>query len=454
MINSKRIAKEFLDSNFLVSMRIKFNHLVLLKHEIFWVTFGQIVTFLGSFLGMKLLTNIMRPEGYGLLALGITIAGLLGMFIYGPIGHVVLRFFSVCREKGELSAYFFVLKRAHVVLGILLLVLISLAGILTNSWAGGKWALLVVMSLLFGVVSGVSGFFTSLQSAIRQRKVVALHQSIDAWLRPVLAIGLLYLFCNNVYFALLGYLMGSLVVVFSQYTFALNNAYIKKYWKGVIPAKNTVQDKSREFFRYASPFVLWACFSAISAYSDRWILQGFFGEKEVGFYVVLYQIANAPIALIVGVINQFILPIIFERAGAMTEISQAESSERLLFLAVIVSIIVMLPIIIITYFFSEPLIGLLTSPVFTEHHQVLWVVSLGLVLCNVGHILISKGFYCNQPRIYTWPTVIKACSFLVLAYFLVKNFGFSGVAIALCVSSLLYLIAIIIVNRRLVGVSS
>ena len=93
-----------------------------LRHELAWVVTGQLLAFLGGFAGIKILTNVLGPEGYGQLALGLTIAGLLNMFVYGPIGQVVLRFFSVYRERGELSIYFTILKNAHITSAVLLVV--------------------------------------------------------------------------------------------------------------------------------------------------------------------------------------------------------------------------------------------------------------------------------------------------------------------------------------------
>lgn len=448
MINSKRIAKNFLQSNIL-PIKIRLNQLSHVRHEMIWVVVGQILAFLGAFAGIKILTTVMQPEGYGQLALGITIAGLLNMFIYGPVGQVVARFFSVCHEKNELRVYFFILKKAHIACGLMLLVFICLAAILTNVWAGGKWALLVIMASLFGIVSGINVSFLSLQGAIRQRKVVALHQGIDAWLRPALAIAALYLFRNSVYFALLGYILGTFTITLSQWVFAMKNTAVKEHWNGTSPDKKVVRANIQEFYAYANPFILWAGIAAVSMYADRWILQGLFGTEEVGVYVAIYQIANAPIALLVGMITQFILPIIFERAGVLTSAAQAESSARLLNQTVIVSVIIILPIIAVTFFFSESLVGLLTSSVFTEHHRVLWVITLGLVLYNVGQLLVSKGLYCNQPQIYIWPKAIQGGSFLILAYFLAKHLGIPGLAVALCGSSLLYLTVILLVNRRL-----
>lgn len=432
-----------------LTMKIRLNQLSHVRHEMIWVVVGQTLAFLGAFAGIKILTNVMQPEGYGLLALGMTIAGILNMFIYGPIGQVVARFFSVCHKKNELDVYFFILKKAHIACGLMLLAFVCFAAILTDIWAGGKWALLVIMASLFGIVSGINVSFLSLQGAIRQRKVVALHQGIDAWLRPSLAIAAFYLFSNSVYFALSGYILGTLMITLSQWVFALKNAAVKGHWNGIPPDKNTVRANVQEFYAYANPFILWAGIAAVSVYADRWILQGLFETEKVGVYVAIYQIANAPIVLLFGMINQFILPIIFERAGALTSVAQAESSARLLYQAAIVSAVVMLPVIAVSFFFSKQLVGLLTSSIFTEHHHALWVITLGLVLFNVGQLLVSKGLYCNQPRIYLWPKAMQGGTFLILAYFLARHLGILGVAAALCGSSLLYVTGILFVNRQL-----
>ncbi len=79
--------------------------------EASWVATGQALSFLGGLIGIKLLTNVMSPESYGELALGLSIAGMVNMFLFGPLGQVVLRFHSICNEKGILDSYSRVLIR-------------------------------------------------------------------------------------------------------------------------------------------------------------------------------------------------------------------------------------------------------------------------------------------------------------------------------------------------------
>lgn len=405
--------------------------------------------FVGSFIGIKVLTNLLEPAEYGRLALGLTIAGFINLYIYGPLGSVVTRYFVVCRERGELNIYFSILKRAHKFLAIILPLLALVAGGVTGLYAGPQWALIVIFASLYGVVGGINISYQALQSVVRQRKIVALHQGADVWLRTVLSILLLYMFQKSGYTALIGYLLGTLLITLSQAAFALRNSEIRKDWKSPLPGGVRQKESVREFFAYAAPFVVFAGFSAISAYADRWVIQGMFGVQEVGIYAAVYQIANAPISIFFAMQNQFMVPIIYERAGAMTSASQAVSSFQAVRMMVLLSSGVVLVIVVFSALFSEPLMRLLTSKVFSLYHDMLWITTLGLSIFNIAQIFCIKGFYYNKPQAYFWPKGAQAISFCLLAYFLAKGFGIIGIPYALCISSVIYGAAILLVNRRI-----
>jgi O-antigen/teichoic acid export membrane protein len=420
-----------------------------LRHEMAWIVTGQFLGFVGGFIGIKVLTNIMGPKGYGQLALGLTIAGLFNMYVYGPIANVVARFFVVYRERGHLRVYFAVLKKSHSVLAIILSGLAFLASGITGLLLGREWALIVLISSFYGVVSGINNSYLSLQSAIRQRKIVALHQGADVWLRIGLSIVLLLLFNKSGYFSLLGYLLGTFIVTISQGIFALKNDEIHKNWHSNALDTELKIKSFREFSGYAGSFAIFAVFGSISTYSDRWIIQGLFGVGVVGIYAAIYQIAASPINIFFTMVNQLMVPIVFERAGAMTSAAQAESSAKLVRLTLFISSLVVVFVTLVSYFISEPLVKILTNATFSQYHNILWISVLGLSIFNMGQLLAIKGLYCNQPKIYFWPKTWQAISFVILAYYMAKLMGVTGVALALCISSIIYLIAVMYVNGRI-----
>ena len=389
------------------------------------------------------------PEGYGQLALGITIAGLINMFVYGPFGQVVLRFFSVYRERGELNVYFYVLKKIHIASGLLLIGCVAVASAPIFWWFGADWAMLVLMTSLFGIVTGFYSSFLFLQGALRQRKMVALHQAAEAWLRPALGVAALMVFGCGTPIVFLGFIVGTLLVVLSQWAFSSRSEIIRRHWNAPAP-ENTIQNKAtREFFAYAGPLSKFAVFSTISIYADRWMLQGLFGVNQVGIYVALYQIANAPVALLFNSATRLMEPIIFARAGTMTNTTQAITANRLLYKMIVVFSLLMVPIVIAAYSFGEPLVRILTSTAFSGYAGVLWIMTAGISMFYMGQLLTIKGMNFHRPGIYILPKAVQAGVFLVLIYFLARYFGLAGVAVSICISSLLYIVMVIVVNRRL-----
>jgi len=431
------------------SLKPLFDRIWNLRHEMTWILLGQFLGFIGGFIGIKVLTNLMGPNGYGQLALGLTIAGIFNTYVYGPVANVVIRFFAVYRERGQLGSYFSILRKSHRMIALGGICLAIAASGCTGYFLGGEWALIILLSCLYGVASGINVSFLSLQNAIRQRKIVALHQGADVWLRIGLSIALLFLFSNSSCFALLGYLVGTLLVTISQRIFALKNETIRNNWN--LPAPDPVVERQsfKEFSGYATSFMIFAVFASFSLYADRWILQGLFGSSAVGIYAAIYQIAASPVNIFFTMVSQLIVPIVFERAGTMTNTSQMENSGRLLRQTILASSLVAIVITVVAYLFSEPLVRILTNATFAENHNLLWIIAMGLCLFNLGQQLTIKGLSFNQPRVYLWPKILQAASLFILGYFLARYFEITGVAWAVCLSSIVHLVAVLAVNRRL-----
>ena len=423
-----------------------------LQGELAWIIVGQILGFIAGFAGVKILTNQMGAAGYGQLALGLTIAGVIHLFVYGPLANVVSRYFVAYRERGDLSLYFPALRSIYGKLAVLLPLFSALAAAIVYVKAGQFWAVIILLSCLLGIASGVNASFTSLQSAIRQRKVVALHQGADSWLRITLAVLFVVFGGKNGGWAILGYLVGTILIVISQRFFALRNEDIAGNWNG-LPSNNRerLDECRREFRNYALPFVFFAVFAMVSMYGDRWVLQALNGESAVGIYAAIYQIAAAPVNIFFAMVNQLMVPIVFERAADMSKEVNVTESAALLRVTVIFSSVSALLIVLIAACFSEPLVRLITNAEFARYHQLLWVSVMGLSLFHIAQISTMKGLNYNQPRIYFWPKVAQAASFLVFGYLLAKPFPLVGVAYSVCFSSAIYLIAVLIVNRRLVS---
>lgn len=418
-----------------------------LRGEMGWVFAGQGIAFIGSFVGIKVLTNTLGPAGYGQLALGLSIAGILNLYLYGPVSNVVARFFSVYRERGQLPSYFAVLKDIHRKLALIVMSIgVVVAAIFLEVFSRVDWSYAIAAATAFGIVTGINASYNALQSAVRQRKVVAIHQGVEVWLRTGIAV-LLVMWGGAGAAALTGYAIGTFLITISQSKIIHRNNEIAENWK--IKGSEVAVGTFSEFRKYATSFMIFSGFAAISMYGDRWIIQGLFTESDVGIYAAIFQIASAPVAFLFTVINQFVTPIIFESVGSCTSKQNFAKGMRILWCSVVVSTIIMFFITLLTFFYASDIVKIMTNEDFVRYSSILWLGVAGQFLFNIGQLIATKGLALNKPRIYLIPKFTQAVSFLIFGFWLCKNIGVIGVAIAFVISSIAHLLLIIRINSNI-----
>jgi O-antigen/teichoic acid export membrane protein len=282
---------------------------------------------------------------------------------------------------------------------------------------------------------------------MRQRKVVAFHQGADPWLRAVLSIILIFVFRNSGCLVLLGYFLSAAILDISQGLSARRN---RELATALLSPRHPQCELAyrHELFRYATPYLLAAAINSISMYGDRWTLQYLYGTGQLGIYAALCQIANAPVALGSGMIMQLMMPVIFQRAGSLESHAQRRHSRRLLFVSIAVFAIVMLAVGAAFALFGSTVIAWVSSPAFAEHHQVLWIIFVGMVMLQLGQQATIMGQIHRSIRQYLPCYFLNAVSTITVSFLLGRAYGMRGVAIGLLNSNSLYFFSVLVVNRR------
>ena len=254
-----------------------------LSHELAWVIVGQAVALIGGIVGVKLLTRYLGTKGYGELALGLTVAMLFNQVLFGPISQSLYRFFSVFRERKQLSGLFFFLRKLLLRVVPIILILSALIALLLGMSISGKWGWLIFASVGFGLLDGANGIYQSVQNAARQRSIVALHQAAIRWLKPLAAVGIVTLTRRSGSIAILGFSIGMSVILLSQ------RLFMRRIFNGKIEKDKDQRLIFKSLIKYAYPFSVWGVITWAQMSSGRWALQAFLGEREVGLYAVLFQ---------------------------------------------------------------------------------------------------------------------------------------------------------------------
>ena len=295
--------------------------------EIFWVGAGQAVAVLGSIVGIRLLTGVLSPEAYGELSLGMTASLLVNQVVLGPVGSAVLRFFAPADEAGELHSFLFIVRRWLLRTTMLMLLMGGVACMVLMLSSQSRWLLLSIAALFFAMFTGYNSVVDSIQSAARQRQIVAWHGALASWGRFLAAVGLIVWLGAYSAAAMLGYVLSSIVVLFSQ-IFFLKHKLLTDSCKTLCEARDH-QRLNAQMFRYAWPFAAWGVFTWAQQASDRWALEFFATTQDVGLYSVLFQLGYYPMSIATGMAMQFLAPIFYERAGDASDVNRNESVRKL-----------------------------------------------------------------------------------------------------------------------------
>jgi O-antigen/teichoic acid export membrane protein len=408
-----------------------------------WLVLGQIATVAGSLVLVRVLTEYLSPAQYGQLALGLTVAVLVNQVVMGGLINGIGRFYSIAAEKQDLSGYLIASKHllmyatgVIVVAGLLLLAGLGLLGY--TQWCG-----LAAAALVLSVLSGYNSALSGIQNAARQRSIVAFHGGLDAWLKIALALGVLYWLGASSTAVVIGYACSSFLITFSQLIFLRRVTHVKSAY----PAKDRTW--MRQMWAYSLPFSIFGTFTWLQLASDRWALQTYASVTEVGEYAVLFQLGYTPIALVTGLISNFLGPILYQRSGDATDPARNANVHRLSWRMTQLALIITVCCFAFTFFMHESLFRLLVATDYRAVSNLLpWVVLAG-GLFAAGQMLALKLMSEMKPTAMTVAKIATALIGILLNVIGAKLAGIQGVVAALIAFSFVYLVWMALLARNL-----
>ena len=278
-----------------------------------WILAGQIVTVFAALALVRALTGVLPPAAYGEVALGMTVATLVNQLITGCIANGISRYWSIADERGDLGAYVAAGRKmlAQGFAAIALVGLIIVGGLKAlglESWIG-----LSVAAITMSVASGLNGALNGIQTAARQRPVVALHSAAEAWLKIGLVLLASAWFGPNSTVVIWSYAASAGLVSLSQIIFL--QRLLRRRTAIAAAAQPLPTDWLRMMWVYSWPFACWGIFTWAQSASDRWALQFFADTSAVGRYAALYQLGFAPLTMASGMLIALLTPVMFQRAG-------------------------------------------------------------------------------------------------------------------------------------------
>jgi O-antigen/teichoic acid export membrane protein len=398
-----------------------------------WIVAGQIAAVMGALVLVRVLTEYLAPAQYGQLALGLTVAGLVNQVVMGGVTAGIGRFYSIAAEKNDLPGYLYASRR---LLRYATAVVVAIAVVLMMGliWLGySQWMGLAAAALVFSVLSGYNVSLSGIQNAARQRAVVAFHGGLDAWLKILLAVGVMVWLGSSSTAVVTGYALSSLLVTGSQFFFL--RRLIRP--RGEKP-QATDEHWGRRIWAYSWPFSAWGVFTWAQQVSDRWALQTFASTQEVGMYAVVFQLGYVPIGLAATMAMTFVGPILYQRSGTATDHTRNSSVHRIAWRITLVGLLMTILAFGLTYMLHEWIFRLLVDAQYYSVSPILpWMVLAGGIFV-AGQMLALKLMSEMKSAAMTTAKIVSAICGVGLNIYGAARFGLQGVVAALVAFSCIY----------------
>ena len=422
-----------------------------LIRELGWVAAGQAAALLVGVVLTKVLTSSLGPEEYGRFALALTVPTLLNQTLFGPLTVAVMRFFSTYAERGLLETMLAVvaraLRRAIVVLALASVAVALAVGLLSEDVS---WALLVIAAFAFGVVYSLFSLYNTMQVAQRKRIDAAAHQALDPASRLLGATAAIVTLGPSAVSAMLGLIVGAMGVAMSQARSFRRSLRIAR----PEPRASAPTDVARELWDYGRYYLYfgWSTWALLA--SDRWALKTFGNDAGVGTYAAAFQLASLPATVAAGAFAQFVIPIVFQRAGDASDAARRRRALTTITLSTLVMAVFIGVSAVVALLAGEPIVVLFTSDAFRQGGAYLPLLVIGLGLMKIGHLLALVPTSFNQMRAYTAIKIGHSLGAVLANAVAAWGFGVVGVCVAQLLIGIAFVILMLWNNVRILRTES
>lgn len=367
---------------------------------------GEVIRFVRS----VVLARVLVPEDFGLFGMALTIvAALNALTTIGLDRTIVANRFDT---KAELKTHLDTVWSAELIRSFVIAVLVSASAVPTARFYGQP-QLKVIIPVL-GLISLVQGFqnigLVILRKEISFARIFRYELATN--LGGIAVTVALAVVMRNVWALVIGLLLTAVLGTALSYVFhpyrprlALEKIALQRAWN-------------------LGKFVLViAAASYVTTMADNVMVGRLLGTGALGNYSLAYNIASAPISVLVFALGTVLFPAYAEiTAQHLKRLEQAFTK------VFSISLMIMLTITAPIFLLSGEIVQLFFGSKWTSAGKVLRILALIIPLRGLTLIIATVFFSLNKPKQVAVGKTLEAIVFLAVIYPLIMAFGLAGAA--------------------------
>src|SRR5215510_13048621 len=394
---------------------------------------GQFIGFLRS----VTLARLLAPHDFGLFTMALTIVTAANALTTTGLDRTIIA--SEFETRDQLKVHLDTVWSAELIRGIIIALLVSLSAFPVARFYGQSQLKVVIpIVACMSIAQGLENIgLVLLRKEIRFGRIF--------WFDLVTNIGgagltiALAAFLQNVWALVSGMLLTTIIGTSLSYVFHTYR-----------PSFKFDQVALTQVLGFGKFAMLFAVSSYVISMADNITVGRLLGSAALGNYSLAFNIASAPIIVVIFSVSAVLLP-------AYAEISSQQPSmlEPAFMRAFNLTSTIMLVIAVPLFFFADEVVRLLFGVRWTTAGSVLRILSLAIPLRGLTLLASTIFWSANRAREIAIVRTLDAVVFIAALYFLTFRFGLAGVAWAVVIAyAFACVIRAIALNRIIPGISS
>jgi len=391
------------------------------------IGFTQILTSLGAFLLLPIITKTLGPYDYGTWSqISITISLLSPLALMG-LSMGAVRFLSSETDKEKIREGFFSITIFVMFMGFIVSMLVFLLSDLlaTTIFKDPNTAYLIKAGsflILLTAMDQITIFYFRIFRYIKIFSYLTLFQVFGKlvliFIFLKMGLGLLGVISAVLIIQILLFIIAMSIVI-SQIGFA-------------IPRFSHIS----EYLKYSAPLTPNSLIRWITDSSDRYMVGYFLGLSSVGIYSASYAIGM--------LINLFVTPIqmiLFPELSKLFDIGDIDKVQTYLSYSMKYFLFIAIPAVFGLSALSKPILNILTTSEFASGSIVIPIIAFSGLLAGVFQIAINITHLVKKTKFNFYIHVVAALLNIVFNFILIPSIGILGAAIATLISYIVMVIA-------------
>lgn len=412
--------------------------------DVFKYVPSKLIPAITGFLSLIIFTRFLSPEDFGLYNLIITTNRFLLIIFVGWLSRSMLRYYKFYTSenlKEEFISYIFFLNfLIGIFVSLLYLIIYNLDIIIINK----RFSDLMLLGIWLILTKGFVDLILNINRASRNSKKYSIYQLFYSIGKIILVLILFKLTDLKVEAILLSYLLVEIFIVILEITSSKSFISFK-----VLKFKKIKQLSNKFFYKiynYGFSVAGISIFSIILSAGDKYLIQYFLGEYEVGIYSASYRIGEMSIHSIFMILMLAAFPIIINKYEEEGEKNASRAITKFLRYYFIILTPALFGIIIL----SKEITFIILGENFYSSFYILPLTSLGTYFHGLT-LYINKPFELKErTKDLLFITIFSAILNIILNIIFINIYGIVGAAYSTIFSYIVYLYISFIKSKKII----